>query len=190
MGLWTEGWGSLLVVADTSVHCSDGTQFGRKTVSEVVWTLGRGCRNVSGVAGWDPEREDVTQSDLKRELWETPTGESWILWVCVCVKKRALGVGLCGSGWALATDPEDTKQPRILAKNKMTQKTRPPWPKSTHLRVVVEVPQVQAAHAVHGGEHGRMHGRPHDIIHIVGIVLKRVQRFVVLEERGREKIRR
>lgn len=80
MGLWTEGCGSLLAVSNTSVLSSDGTQCGRKTVSEAVWTLGRDCRNVSGVAGWEPGWENVTQSDLKRELWETPTGESWILW--------------------------------------------------------------------------------------------------------------
>lgn len=57
----------------------------------------------------------------------------------------------------------------------------------THLSVIVEVPQVQAAHAIHGSKHGRVHGRPHDIIHIIGVVFKRVQRLVVLKERRKKR---
>lgn len=57
----------------------------------------------------------------------------------------------------------------------------------THLSVIVEVPQVQAAHAIHSSKHGRVHGRPHDIIHIIGVVFKRVQRLVVLKERREKK---
>lgn len=53
----------------------------------------------------------------------------------------------------------------------------------THLSVVVEVPQVQAAHAIHGGEESGMHGRPHDVIDIVCVVLERVQRLVVLKKK-------
>lgn len=59
---------------------------------------------------------------------------------------------------------------------------------SPHLGVVVEVPEVQAAHAVHGGEHGGVHGRPRDVVDIVGVVLEGVQRLVVL--RGRESRRK
>lgn len=60
---------------------------------------------------------------------------------------------------------------------------------SSHLSVVVEVPEVKAAHAVHGGKHGRMHGRPHDVIDIVRVVFEGVQRLVVLEGRKRERER-
>lgn len=52
---------------------------------------------------------------------------------------------------------------------------RPP-----HLGVVVQVPEVQAPHPVHAGEERGMHWRPHDIVDIVGIVFKGVERLVVL----------
>lgn len=56
-----------------------------------------------------------------------------------------------------------------------------------YLGLVVEIPQVQVAHTVHAGKQGRVCGRPHDIVHVVRVVLKRVQRLVVLQrERERE----
>lgn len=51
----------------------------------------------------------------------------------------------------------------------------------THLSVIVEVPQVQTTHPIHGGKESRMHRGPTDIIDIVCIILKRVQWLVVLE---------
>lgn len=56
-------------------------------------------------------------------------------------------------------------------------------PALTHLGVVVEVPEVQAPHPVHAGEERGVHGRPHDIVDIVGVVFKGVERLVVLWER-------
>lgn len=49
-----------------------------------------------------------------------------------------------------------------------------------HLGVVIQVPQIQAPHPVHAGEECGMHWRPHDIVDIVGIVFKGVERLVVL----------
>lgn len=49
-----------------------------------------------------------------------------------------------------------------------------------HLGVVIQVPQIQAPHPVHAGEERGMHWRPHDIVDIVGIVFKGVERLVVL----------
>lgn len=61
----------------------------------------------------------------------------------------------------------------------------PPTHTLAHLGIVVEVPQVQAAHAIHSGEHSGVHRRPHDVVHIVSIVLKGVERPVVLRrEKG------
>lgn len=65
---------------------------------------------------------------------------------------------------------------------------KPPAPPSqpagsgacAHLGVIVEVPEVQAPHPVHAGKERGVHGRPHDIVHIVGIVFKGVERLVVL----------
>lgn len=54
--------------------------------------------------------------------------------------------------------------------------------RSTHLGVVVEVPQVQVSHAVHAGEQGGVSGRPHHVVHVVRAVLERVQRLVVLRD--------
>lgn len=51
---------------------------------------------------------------------------------------------------------------------------------AAHLGVIVEVPEVQASHPVHAGKERRMHGGPHDIVHIVCIVFKGVERLVVL----------
>ncbi len=52
-----------------------------------------------------------------------------------------------------------------------------------HLCVVVEVPQVDASESVHAGEESGVNRRPHDIIHIIWVVLKRVQRLVILQQR-------
>lgn len=51
---------------------------------------------------------------------------------------------------------------------------------AAHLSVIVEVPEVQAAHPVHAGKERGMHGGPHDIVYIVCIVFKGVERLVVL----------
>lgn len=51
---------------------------------------------------------------------------------------------------------------------------------AAHLGVIVEVPKVQAPHPVHAGKERGMHGGPHDIVHIVCIVFKGVERLVVL----------
>lgn len=59
----------------------------------------------------------------------------------------------------------------------------PPGPgacAAAHLGVIVEVPEVQAPHPVHAGKERGMHGGPHDIVHIVCIVFKGVERLVVL----------
>lgn len=53
-----------------------------------------------------------------------------------------------------------------------------PW--AAHLGVTVEVPEVQAPHPVHAGKERGMHRGPHDIVHIVCIVFKGVERLVVL----------
>lgn len=58
-------------------------------------------------------------------------------------------------------------------------RARPAAP-GPHLRVVIQVPQIQAPHPVHAGEERGMHWRPHDIVDIVGIVFKGVERLVVL----------
>lgn len=155
---------------------------------------------------WDKE---MSKSDLKQGLWETPTGESGI--VCVLGgmwrdwwwrgwwEGKVLDVWLCGSGWGPATGPEDTKHTHINTQRDDTQTTpitacisyihthAHTYRVCTHLSVIVEVPQVQAAHAIHGSKHGRVHGRPHDIIHIIGVVFKRVQRLVVLKERRKKR---
>lgn len=52
-----------------------------------------------------------------------------------------------------------------------------------HLCVIVEVPQVDASESVHTGEESGVHRRPHDIIHIIRVVLERVQRLVTLQQR-------
>src|SRR3712207_7291033 len=48
---------------------------------------------------------------------------------------------------------------------------------AAHLGVIVEVPEVQAPHPVHAGKERGMHGGPHDIVHIVCIVFKGVERL-------------
>ena len=50
----------------------------------------------------------------------------------------------------------------------------------TDLRVLVEVPEVEPARAVHSREEGGMDGRPGHVVHIVTVVLKAVQRLVLL----------
>lgn len=56
-----------------------------------------------------------------------------------------------------------------------------------HLRVVVQVPQIQTTHAVHGGEERGVHGRPHHVVDVVCVILKRVQRLVLLRGTQNEK---
>jgi len=48
------------------------------------------------------------------------------------------------------------------------------------LCILVEVPEVEAAGAVHGGEEGGMDGRPGHVVHVVTVVLKAVQRLILL----------
>jgi|688.fasta_scaffold1459952_1 hypothetical protein len=50
----------------------------------------------------------------------------------------------------------------------------------TDLCVLVEVPEVEPARAVHSREEGGMDGRPGHVVHIVTVVLKAVQRLVLL----------
>lgn len=61
-----------------------------------------------------------------------------------------------------------------------SQPSRPGACAAAHLGVIVEVPEVQAPHSVHAGKERGMHGGPHDIVHIVCIVFKGVERLVVL----------
>ena len=68
----------------------------------------------------------------------------------------------------------------------------------SHLCVIVEIPEVKATHAVHAGEEGRVDGRPAYVVHIVTVILERVQRTILLNapqlhrpiKRRREEIRR
>lgn len=59
-----------------------------------------------------------------------------------------------------------------------------------YLRVIVEVPQVDASKSVHTGEESGMYRRPHDIINIIGVILKRVQRLVILQQSGKRTVSR
>ena len=52
-----------------------------------------------------------------------------------------------------------------------------------HLRLRVEVPDVQPAGAVDGGEQGRVQRRPGGVIYVVRVVLERVQRLSLLSDR-------
>lgn len=63
----------------------------------------------------------------------------------------------------------------LPARSRLPTAAEPP-----HLGVVIQVPQIQAPHPVHAGEERGMHWRPHDIVDIVGIVFKGVERLVVL----------
>ena len=56
-----------------------------------------------------------------------------------------------------------------------------------YLCVVIEVPQIQATHAVYGGEQCWVDGWPASVIHIVIVVLKRVQGTILLEIQHRWK---
>lgn len=56
-----------------------------------------------------------------------------------------------------------------------------------HLSVVVQVPQIQTTHAVHGGKERGVHGRPHHVVDVVRVILKGVQRLVLLRETQNEK---
>lgn len=53
--------------------------------------------------------------------------------------------------------------------------------RAAHLRVVVEVPEVQAPHPVDAGEERGVHGGPHDVVHVVRVVFKGVEWLVVLQ---------
>jgi len=58
--------------------------------------------------------------------------------------------------------------------------------KAGYLGVLVEVPEVQSTHAVHAGKQGRVDGRPLHVVHIVTVVLKRVDVLLVLQIPGRK----
>lgn len=53
---------------------------------------------------------------------------------------------------------------------------------SGYLSVIVEVPQVQVAHSIHTCKQRGVSGRPHDIINVIRVVLKGVQRLIVLRK--------
>jgi len=55
-----------------------------------------------------------------------------------------------------------------------------------YLGVLVKVPEVQSAHAVHAGKQGRVDGRPLHVVHVVTVVLKRVDVLLVLHITGRK----
>lgn len=57
-----------------------------------------------------------------------------------------------------------------------------------NLCVIVEVPQVDASQSVHTRKEGGMYRRPHDIINIIRVILKRVQRLVILQQRERNAV--
>jgi hypothetical protein len=52
----------------------------------------------------------------------------------------------------------------------------------TDLCILVEVPEVEPARAVHSREEGGMDGRPGHVVHIVTVVLKAIQRLVLLHQ--------
>ena len=49
-----------------------------------------------------------------------------------------------------------------------------------YLSVIVEVPQVQVAHSIHACKQSRVSRRPHDVINVIRVIFKGVQRLVVL----------
>lgn len=51
-----------------------------------------------------------------------------------------------------------------------------------HLSVIVEVPQVQVAHSIHTCKHSGVSRRPHDIINVIRVIFKGVQRLIVLRK--------
>lgn len=53
--------------------------------------------------------------------------------------------------------------------------------KNQYLSVIVEVPQVQMTNSVHTSKQSGVNGRPHDIIHIIRVIFKGVEGFVVLQ---------
>jgi hypothetical protein len=53
----------------------------------------------------------------------------------------------------------------------------------TDLCVLVEVPEVESARAIHSREEGGMDGRPRHVVHIVTVVLKAVQRLILLHKK-------
>ena len=53
----------------------------------------------------------------------------------------------------------------------------------SYLCVIVQVPQVEVTDSIHTRKQSRVSRRPHDIVHVIGVVLKRVQRLVVLQVR-------
>lgn len=55
-----------------------------------------------------------------------------------------------------------------------------------HLGVIIQVPEIQSAHPVDAGEERGVHGGPHDVVDIVGIVFKGVERLVVLQKGGQK----
>lgn len=57
-----------------------------------------------------------------------------------------------------------------------------------HLSIIVQVSQIETTYSIHSGKERGMHLRPHNIVHIVRIVFKRAQWFVLLQQGEREKI--
>lgn len=52
---------------------------------------------------------------------------------------------------------------------------------TSHLSIIVEIPQVKPAHPIDTGKQGRVSWRPHHIINIIRVVFKGVERFVILK---------
>lgn len=50
-----------------------------------------------------------------------------------------------------------------------------------YLCVIIEIPQIQPSHAIHTGKQGWVGGWPHNIVNIVWIIFKWVQRLVILK---------
>lgn len=51
-----------------------------------------------------------------------------------------------------------------------------------YLSVIVEVPQVQVAHSIHTRKQSGVSRRPHDIINVIRVIFKGVQRLIVLRK--------
>lgn len=50
------------------------------------------------------------------------------------------------------------------------------------LGVIIEVPQVQMANSIHTSKEGRVNRRPHHVIHVVRVILERVERLIILQD--------
>ena len=52
-----------------------------------------------------------------------------------------------------------------------------------NLSVIVQVPQIEFSHTIDSGEEGGIDGRPFNVIHVITIVLERVQHFRWLKQK-------